>query len=260
MVLEQLMYLLKAEAVLISRFVEGSCKAKPIAVFVSEPAKGATAQRKTFTEVILGENLRISEPGSTWVWSETGYEMEMMDPPRVQEQIHALGLRDIALVALETNSSFCDYLEFQFRADMPEYSRNLLFILARTLAKTWMARLPGTGEKQLAKVRNRKTAAKSGTDVLPILDVDNPVGLSRCEYRICTMVREGMLVKDIGHELAVRGGRVRSHLHSIYTKTGSSGQIELLHRLSTSQKRGAAISTARRTVRNMRYSSGGIAV
>ena len=45
------------------------------------------------------------------------------------------------------------------------------------------------------------------------------------------MVREAMLVKDIADELAIRDTTVRSHLHSIYTKTGTSGQIELLHRL-----------------------------
>ena len=65
-----------------------------------------------------------------------------------------------------------------------------------------------------------------------LLDTSNPAELSRSEYRICAMVREGLLARAIADELGVSESTVRSHLHSIYAKTGATGHVDLLHRLA----------------------------
>ncbi|MGR3342619.1 MAG: helix-turn-helix transcriptional regulator, partial [Paracoccaceae bacterium] len=65
--------------------------------------------------------------------------------------------------------------------------------------------------------------------------VENPAGLSRSEYRICCLIQEGMAAKNIANQLNIQESTVRSHLHSIYSKTEISGQMELLHSLSRDQ-------------------------
>ena len=108
----------------------------------------------------------------------------------------------------------------------------LLATLAPALMKSWKARLPGTVEKLIARPRVRRAGPVEQPQSLEILDVSNPAGLSRSEYRICTLIREGMLFKQIAEELDIRTSTMRSHLRSIYAKTGTSCHVERLHHLA----------------------------
>ena len=69
--------------------------------------------------------------------------------------------------------------------------------------------------------------------VVAALDATNPLGLTRCEFRVCTLVREGLVTKSIAEALGVKVSTVRSHMHSIYLKAGVSGHVELLHMLKS---------------------------
>lgn len=67
----------------------------------------------------------------------------------------------------------------------------------------------------------------------PVLGPDNPFGLSRSEFRVCTLIGQGQKAADIARTLDVSIATVRSHLKGIYSKTDLSGQFDVLHRLHT---------------------------
>jgi len=226
------MILIKADVALVSRFVEGNHKAKEVSVLDTFSSKVYSPKHSSFTHEILGENLRFSQVGSVWFWSEFEEDETQLVRSKIGENIRASGLCDIASIVLEVRVGVCDYLELQFEKSLSKSDRHHLSLFARTLSSTWKHRLPGTVEKQLAQTRVQQTLDQPGYSTKLILDIDNPNELSRCEFRVCAMVKEGMLAKDIAKVLVVSEATVRSHLHAIYTKTSTSGQIELLHRLS----------------------------
>ena len=108
----------------------------------------------------------------------------------------------------------------------------LLHVLAPVLSNIWARRKPGAAAAAIGEqARNRR--AKH--DVLrdpEILGFENHFGLSRSESSVCSLIRDGLKPRQIGEELGVSIATVRSHLRGIYAKTETSGQVELLHRLS----------------------------
>ena len=63
-------------------------------------------------------------------------------------------------------------------------------------------------------------------------------GLSRSEFRICTLVGQGMAPKAIAQQLALRETTVRTHLSAIYSKTATARIVDLFDRLLAAKHRG----------------------
>ena len=78
------------------------------------------------------------------------------------------------------------------------------------------------------------------------LSCDNPLGLTRSEFRVCERVVRGFSVKRIAADLDISPHTVRSHLRSIFAKTGTDSQRELLVRLLEveHQRRAATLRSA----------------
>ena len=94
-----------------------------------------------------------------------------------------------------------------------------------------------------SKTRLRGVTGPVRQRVGNIMTAANPLGLSRSEYRVCMMIRQGYLAKRIAQELVVQECTVRTHLRSIYGKAGVSGHVELLHRLTVGSDRRAGYGT-----------------
>lgn len=144
----------------------------------------------------------------------------------------AYAIRDLLAVRLAEN----DFLELHFEHTLPDADRNLLAIMGPTLAKTWQSRLPGTAERARSRFRTRRGTRQPDPQVLHL---SNPFGLTRSEFRVCMLVREGLLVEKIAHKLNVLEPTIRAHLRAIYMKTGISCHVELLHRLTHELSSGA---------------------
>ena len=84
----------------------------------------------------------------------------------------------------------------------------------------------------------------------PLLGIENPAGLSRSEFRVCSLLKEGMTVNIIADNLSVGRATIRSHLSSIYSKTGASSQVELLHMLNKSAEPADRVGAEDRIVRD----------
>ena len=138
----------------------------------------------------------------------------------------------MVVVSLETASAHTDNLEFHFRRMPAQHNLNLISTLTETLSCCWRRRMPGVVAKRLVRTRLREVSALSNAGASAILDISNPAQLSRCEFRVCALLNEGMTVNLIAESLSVCQATVRSHLSSIFAKTGTCSQIELLHQLN----------------------------
>ena len=120
---------------------------------------------------------------------------------------------------------------------MQDHNRVLLASLASMLSSIWSER-GGEG----TAVRPKPATVAGTIPRARILSDENPLGLTRSEYRICLLIRDGYRAQDFALVQSVAESTVRSHLRSIYQKVEVTGQMALLHRLSAERPQGRLAS------------------
>lgn len=123
-----------------------------------------------------------------------------------------------------------DILEFSLNRALTDAENELLALLATALAESWLLRRPGLVQRCLSEQNNRKGSSNRDED-LPILHYSNPFNLSRSEFRVCTLIGQGLTAKHIAKALGLSEATIRSHQRAIYAKTALGGQIEVMFHL-----------------------------
>ena len=222
---EELRALVNAKSVLHVRQSRGSCQTRSAAR--DEPSSGRLFARpmRSVAGVVLGAHLHSAMPGKVWLASEVSLD------PETQSKLREAGIAEVAIVPLENGPAHSDFLEIAFAAPIAAHDRMLLDILCPAIAEAWQGRSPGAVAAMMAGRVSRVAQQRAPTEDKPILDIDNPAGLTRSEFQVCVMIHEGRLPDDIARALNVKITTLRSHMRAIYNKTGVSGQVELVHRL-----------------------------
>ena len=161
------------------------------------------------------------------------------------------GLSDVAVVVIGANDAYTDFLELHFANPVLQSDRGLIASMGPVLTESWKKRAQGKIEGILNGLLDLDAGEQGDgsnkiADARPlqarILDPENPVGLTRCEFRICSLILEGNLPDEIPKILTVSKSTLRSHMRSIYLKTGVSGQVELIHRLHAATGRRSGVA------------------
>jgi len=230
--------LVGAQAGLLARQPGDNSKIQQIAYHDAKAEKILTRKCRPFALDVLNKQIEVLPLGSIVTLQAAAREgmigREALTGFHAVADIH--GVYDIAVVPLQSGYGAREFIEFQFSSEIGEHNINLLIMLAGSLAKAWSSRITGTSAKEIAKSRSRRGRNEVTSKVVPILDPSNPLELTRCEFRVCTLVKEGMLAKTIADQLRIRNSTVRSHLKSIYSKTGTACHVELLHSLTADER------------------------
>ncbi|MGL5010034.1 MAG: helix-turn-helix transcriptional regulator, partial [Paracoccaceae bacterium] len=136
-------------------------------------------------------------------------------------------------IALGSAGSLQDTCEIGLQGPMSIARVELLKLIARELAHAWARRQPGLISKRIAEQMRRHGPRNAPSATSPILDYSNPYGLSRCEFRVCAMIGQGMTAKAIAQALNLSEATVRSHQRAIYAKTELGGQIGVMLHLKS---------------------------
>jgi DNA-binding CsgD family transcriptional regulator len=147
---------------------------------------------------------------------------------------------DAVFVLLGSSRSGTDLIELHLRhaatLPMPE----VFAPIGGMLAELWRDRV--AEPKPLAAV---ETGARHRPAPVDILSMDNPVRLSRAEFRVCQLVRSGRRAGEIADALHLQECTVRSHLRSIYAKANVSGQVGLMSLLAQDDGRARMVAGRR---------------
>lgn len=192
---------------------------------------------RSFASAMLGDMLHRTNTGTLFLMSAVLTEGECHDC------LEPHGLRDVGIIPLSNEDDFGDFLEFHFKRRILDHDSQLLQILGPVLSKSWRDRAPGVAAALLAK-NPFPTARECGKAFENILSTSNPAGLTRSEFRLCMLVQEGSLPDKVAEILQISKSTFRSHLRSIYFKTGVNGHVELVHLLHQATG-GASGETAR---------------
>ncbi len=232
--LHRLMVSVKADAAVISRRRSKDDKIKYIARCGVQSGKLWGTQPNSHAEHVLRDCVTSAKTGSIWKWSDVGFLPSDVLPS--SHRTMPVDLFEVVVCPLEVKGSHLDCLELHYRHQPKQYDLDLLTNLLGTFASCWERRSPGLITKKIVQNGMPSCVRSRRDDGLSLLDVENPAKLSRSEFRVCTLLREGMTVNVIAENLSIGPATVRSHLSSIFSKTGASSQIELLHKLNCSSE------------------------
>jgi DNA-binding CsgD family transcriptional regulator len=135
------------------------------------------------------------------------------------------------LIVLYHQADQYDTFELGLTQPLNPRQRGLLDLLAVALSEGWARRQPGLITARIVDLARRNGPRKGIAAAAPILDYSNPYALSRSEFRVCTMIGQGLTAKRIARELHLSEATIRSHQRAIYAKTALSGQIEVMFHL-----------------------------
>lgn len=181
---------------------------------------------------ILEKMLMVARPGTVWALSEARREGAQASRMPSLRALGPASVRDGVVVILESDGLQIDHLEVRFRRQPRPERLDMLEHIAGTLANCWSGRKIGLIRSHLDRADIRPSLNDGDKYYSDILSYDNPSDLTRCEFRVCMYLKNGLRAKYIASKLGVSEATVRSHLSTIYSKLGISGQIELLHVLN----------------------------
>ena len=230
--LEQLMRLVRADAALITRICLKDSNSRYIARCTLRKGEVWPTQPRAFAVDLLGDCLPVAKTGSIWKLSETeGREGASLSLSGHREP-RTGKFAEIIAIPLWKGHASVDVLELQYLHSPAQHDLDLVVTLIGTLSSCWGSRVSGVIAKTLAQGRKLRCVEAPYDSDVPLLDCENPAHLSRSEFRVCTLLKEGMTVCAIAESLLIAPATVRTHLSSVFSKTGTSNQVELLHKLN----------------------------
>jgi DNA-binding CsgD family transcriptional regulator len=181
----------------------------------------------SFAADCLGDAFRNAEAGRLWTFRN--------DPGAIRgsgyvEWSAARGFRDMIVLVLAGSGGVRDHVELHFAEDAGPDTLATLAAFLPSMARAWAARRIGL----VSSLTSRRTAPPP----LPpaqALSAANPFRLSRAEFRICVLLSRGHSVASLIEETGLCEATIRSHLRTVYAKTGCASLAELVFRLLDGQ-------------------------
>ncbi len=178
----------------------------------------------SFADGCFGPEIRHPRAGTVWIASS---HAERPQAPLADWQA-SRRLGDFVVLALSSGSGTRDHIELHFRRTPSPALQAALGALLPTIARAWASRraglVTGLAAASHAGARSLTRPAVSA----PILSALNPARLSRAEYRVSLLLSHGLSATGAAEELGLSAATVRSHLRSIYAKTGVASLAELV--------------------------------
>lgn len=183
--------------------------------------------RVSYAAATCGTYVWSAKPGSIWHARRSDFDHELgLRAPLQQRR-----LNDTVVIPLERHVTSGDFLELHFGESLDTAALDRLGVIAGTLAESWRARTYGMLQDNVLATQQKASGSTARDVSAAILGADNAFGLSRSEYRVCLLLSRGLNNASLLDELSISVSTLRSHLRSIYAKTGTSSQAELVQSL-----------------------------
>lgn len=232
-----------ADAGVISRHYKNTDRPKAVAlVDVAESDSDRATLRRPLCEDVMGYLYSKARTSTVWFKSDHEEDPEWKASQTLENWTAAREIGEIVVLVLEGSLQQRDFLEFHFARELERSERLEIEALVPTLVRAWSGRQSGLVtqaqmDERMVRARVSAQASRLKPDA-PILGMSNPAKLSRAEFRVCLLLSRGLSVKGVTEELGLSEATVRSHLRSIYSKTGVTGMQELMYRILSSGTEG----------------------
>ena len=219
-----------AASAMIYRWCVRTRRARIVATFTRDARDGVEPLQKPFGPDLIPVELHRARAGTVW-----RLEDARDDPARdaglfrIQKDKR---FADIVAIPLGQVGDQVDVLELCLDRSAASHLLVALADFARLLTFAWNRRPRGRIAQLLSVTPqgNRPLRTTNATPQTP-LSVGNPWRLTPTEMRICHLIQQGHDPANLTALVGVADSTIRTHLRSIYAKSGVSGQVGLLRRL-----------------------------
>lgn len=225
--LRQVAKALGARSICLSRHSRDPIRmAQTVAFSRPEVVTSSADLERSFAHCVLGPYIDRPRVGSVWLSSL----MDEHNDPALLTFQKRMGVAETVVVPLALEEKRVDYLEMHFASLLDAQSQLALETIADSMSRLWVTRSPGLYTEAILANRKEHCVAPGPRH---LLSTANPAGLSRAEFRVCLLLSRGLNRTGICKELSVSPATLRTHLRSIFRKTGVSSLPELVYALLT---------------------------
>lgn len=206
---------------------------RPIRVHICDlraPRCGNPLQT-SFADGCFGSDMMRPRPATVWISSAHAPATDGSGHAPLDEWQAPRGLHEFVVLVLSGGPTTRDHIELHFRKTPSPALLAALGVVLPTMARAWASRRVGLITNLTSVQRAINRGGENGDSGQPVLSIANPHRLSRAEFRVCLLLSRGLSTAGVTDELSLSEATVRSHLRSIYAKTGTSSLAELVFRL-----------------------------
>lgn len=222
-----------ARLVTLTRFDPKTERQRIITCFDLDAQGGKRPVIKAMAPFILNGHAIYARPGTIWTLSEKDSAPHRELDPRSQDWMRARGFDEVVVILLGRNETEIDAIEFYLGNGITYADDPTFQWLVASVAEVWERRRKGRIARLLRSVPaiSDRLGQPDPTALDDLLSLENPFKLTAAESRLCVLIQAGLTFKQISAETGVAESTVRTHLRSIYAKTGAAGQVSLMRML-----------------------------
>lgn len=210
---------------------------KPVRIAACDLAKdvaGKRPLRRTFADAFFGAPILHARAAS--LWQASSHLDDATGDPSLSEWQSARRLKEFLVLILASGQKTRDHIELHFREPLAPQAEALLHAMLPDMARVWSNRKVGLITRTILNHRSDPWEFRHTTKAR-ILDSDNPLRLSRAEFRVCLLLSQGLVIQAVVRELGLSEPTIRTHLRNIYAKVSCGSLAELVFHLMDSDKR-----------------------
>lgn len=208
----------------------------PASIAVCDNAKNVVMGqplRRTFADAYFGATIRHAQAPS--IWQASAHIDDATGDPSLCEWQAARGLKEFVALILASGPKTRDHIELHFRNPLSAKTETLLQVMLPDMARAWANRKVGLITRTILNHRSNDPWGFRHPKKANILGADNPLQLSRAEFRVCLLLSMGLVVQALAKELSLSEPTIRTHLRNIYAKSECGSLAELVFQLVTNQ-------------------------
>jgi DNA-binding NarL/FixJ family response regulator len=165
------------------------------------------------------------------IWQARLHADDATGDPSLGEWQAARRMKEMVVLVLSSGPQTRDHIELHFREALSHDTETTLALMLPDMVRVWASRRVGLVTRSIINHRTTDAGGFHAGRKANVLGSDNPMRLSRAEFRVCLLLSNGLMLQAVARELALSEATVRSHLRNIYQKTACGSLAELVFKL-----------------------------
>ena len=205
---------------------------RPVRIALCDLSRGTPTRplQRCFADAYFGP--LIYRARAATIWQAQAHADDATGDPSLAEWQASRRMKEFVVLVLSSGAQTRDHIELHFREPLSRAIESTISCMLPDMVRVWASRRVGLITRTIINHRSGAPADfHSGGRRVKILGSDNPLRLSRAEFRVCLLLGSGLMVQAVAKELVLSEATVRTHLRNIYSKSECTSLAELVFRL-----------------------------
>lgn len=204
---------------------------RPVRIALCDLARSDPVRplQRSFADAFFGPPIYRARAAT--IWQASAHADEATGDPSLADWQSARRMKEFVVLVLSSGTQTRDHIELHFRERLSPAIETTIAAMLPDMVRIWGSRRVGLITRSIINHRTTDTTGFQGSRRVNILGLENPMRLSRAEFRVCLLLSSGLLVQAVANELSLSEPTVRTHLRNTYRKTECNSLAELVFRL-----------------------------